>query len=81
MDGESQPPTFKKATVNSMMQTHFTDKKTKANQVSVKLMTELLREFATEGAVRSGIQAKREGLDMITIEHFEKILPQLLLDF
>ncbi|XP_070837460.1 centromere protein X isoform X1 [Chaetodon trifascialis] len=34
-----------------------------------------------EAAVRSQKQAESEDCDQVDIEHFEKILPQLLLDF
>uniref|UniRef100_A0A8C2ZUA0 Centromere protein X n=1 Tax=Cyclopterus lumpus TaxID=8103 RepID=A0A8C2ZUA0_CYCLU len=45
------------------------------------LMTELLKIFVQEAAVRSLKQAESEDCDRVDVEHFEKILPQLLLDF
>uniref|UniRef100_A0A4W6G1D6 Centromere protein X n=1 Tax=Lates calcarifer TaxID=8187 RepID=A0A4W6G1D6_LATCA len=45
------------------------------------LMAEMLKIFVEEAAVRSQKQAESEDCDEVEIEHFEKILPQLLLDF
>uniref|UniRef100_A0A3P8RYN2 Centromere protein X n=1 Tax=Amphiprion percula TaxID=161767 RepID=A0A3P8RYN2_AMPPE len=45
------------------------------------LMAEMLKIFVQEAAVRSQKQAEAEDCDQVDIEHFEKILPQLLLDF
>uniref|UniRef100_A0A672GN99 Centromere protein X n=1 Tax=Salarias fasciatus TaxID=181472 RepID=A0A672GN99_SALFA len=45
------------------------------------LMAELLKVFVQEAAMRSLKQAEAEDCDQVDIEHFEKILPQLLLDF
>eukprot|EP00064_Thunnus_orientalis_P000199 superscaffoldBa00000009_g199 len=48
---------------------------------AVLLMAEMLKIFVQEAAVRSQKQAESEDCDQVDIEHFEKILPQLLLDF
>uniref|UniRef100_A0A665VN11 Centromere protein X n=1 Tax=Echeneis naucrates TaxID=173247 RepID=A0A665VN11_ECHNA len=48
---------------------------------AVLLMAEMLKIFVEEAAARSQKQAKSEDYDQVEIEHFEKILPQLLLDF
>ena len=37
-----------------------------------------MRLLATEGAMRAARQAKMEGADTVTVEHFEKILTQLV---
>ena len=34
-----------------------------------------------EGLKRSAEQAKKEGSDVVKLEHFEKVMPQFLLDF
>ena len=72
---------FKTETVTKLLQEHFTDKKTKLGGDAVKLMAEFLRVFVAEGAARAGHQAKTESAVTVEIEHLEKILPQLLLDF
>uniref|UniRef100_A0A3Q2QHK2 Centromere protein X n=1 Tax=Fundulus heteroclitus TaxID=8078 RepID=A0A3Q2QHK2_FUNHE len=45
------------------------------------LMREMLKIFVKEAALRSLRQAEAEDCNQVEIEHFEKILPQLLLDF
>ncbi|XP_051244967.1 centromere protein X isoform X2 [Dicentrarchus labrax] len=47
-----------------------------------KLLSSFFKEDKTrQAAVRSQKQAESEDCDQVDIEHFEKILPQLLLDF
>lgn len=60
---------------------HFKDKKTKINNDAVKLSAELLYLFILECAYRSSEQAKVDGAARVDIQHFEKVLPKLLLDF
>ncbi|XP_028395178.1 centromere protein X-like [Dendronephthya gigantea] len=72
---------FKTETASKLLQEHFTDEKTKLSNDSAKLMAEFLRVFVAEGAARAGHQAKTESAITVEIEHLEKILPQLLLDF
>uniref|UniRef100_A0A8C1W7G3 Centromere protein X n=1 Tax=Cyprinus carpio TaxID=7962 RepID=A0A8C1W7G3_CYPCA len=48
---------------------------------AVILVAELLKVFVEEATRRAVKQADSEDCDTIDIEHFEKILPQLLLDF
>ncbi|KAI3359785.1 hypothetical protein L3Q82_014161, partial [Scortum barcoo] len=45
---------------------------------AVLLMAEMLKVFVEEAAVRSQKQAESEDCDQVDIEHFEKILPQLV---
>ncbi|XP_076459176.1 centromere protein X-like isoform X2 [Babylonia areolata] len=71
---------FKAKTVQSILQRHFCDDKTKVNTDALNLMTELIRVFTSEAAERSAVQAKKDGSDVVSVEHVEKILPQLLLD-
>ncbi|XP_046856515.1 centromere protein X-like [Xenia sp. Carnegie-2017] len=73
--------TFKIETINKLLHEHFKDKKTKLTEDALKLMAEFLRVFVAEGAARAGHQAKTESAATVEIEHLEKILPQLLLDF
>ncbi|XP_061567510.1 centromere protein X [Cololabis saira] len=72
---------FKKETVSKLLSMFFKEDKTKLSGDAVLLMAEMLKVFVQEAAVRSMKQAGLEDCDQVEIEHFEKILPQLLLDF
>ncbi|KAJ7315941.1 hypothetical protein JRQ81_002103 [Phrynocephalus forsythii] len=72
---------FKKETVNKVLQLHFKDDKTRVNGDALLLMTEMLKVFVREAAARGARQAQMEDLTKVDVEHVEKILPQLLLDF
>eukprot|EP00094_Tigriopus_californicus_P011883 TCALIF_11478-PA protein Name:"Similar to STRA13 Centromere protein X (Pongo abelii)" AED:0.56 eAED:0.56 QI:0/-1/0/1/-1/1/1/0/114 len=48
---------------------------------AVKLTSEVIKIYIVEALSRAGEQAKREDASEVTLEHFEKILPQFLLDF
>ncbi|CAF1712851.1 hypothetical protein HID58_057664 [Brassica napus] len=52
-----------------------------ANANALKLSCELLKSFVSEAVQRAAIIAEAEGMDKIEASHFERILPQLLLDF
>ncbi|XP_061701101.1 centromere protein X [Syngnathoides biaculeatus] len=73
--------TFKKETVSKLLSTFFKEDKSRLSIEATLLMAEMLKIFVQEAAVRSQKQAEREDCDRVEIEHFEKILPQLLLDF
>ncbi|KAM4531026.1 centromere protein X [Odontesthes bonariensis] len=72
---------FKKETISKLLSSFFKEDKTKLSGDAALLMTEMLKVFVQEAAVRSQKQAESEDCDQVEIEHFEKILPQLLLDF
>ncbi|XP_026179903.1 centromere protein X [Mastacembelus armatus] len=72
---------FKKNTVSKLLSSFFKEDKTRLSSDAVLLMAEILKVFVQEAAVRSQKQAESEDCDQVDIEHFEKILPQLLLDF
>ncbi|KAF7667964.1 hypothetical protein LDENG_00038490 [Lucifuga dentata] len=72
---------FKKDMVSKLLSSFFREDKTKISGDAVLLMAEMLKIFVEEAAVRSLKQAESEDCDQVDIEHFEKILPQLLLDF
>nr|XP_057905423.1 centromere protein X isoform X1 [Doryrhamphus excisus] len=71
--------TFKKDTVSKLLSSFFKEDKTRLSGEAALLMAEMLRIFVQEAAVRSQKQAGREDCDQVGIEHFEKILPQLVL--
>ncbi|KAM8824774.1 centromere protein X [Synchiropus picturatus] len=72
---------FKKETVAKLLTTFFKEDQTRVGGEAVLLTAEMLKIFVQEAAVRSLKQAEAEDCDEVNIEHFEKILPQLLLDF
>ncbi|KAM6904639.1 centromere protein X [Xenentodon cancila] len=72
---------FKKETVSKLLSIFFKEDKTKLSGDAVLLMAEVLKVFVQEAAVRSQKQAESEDCDQVEIDQFEKILPQLLLDF
>ncbi|XP_015275852.1 PREDICTED: centromere protein X [Gekko japonicus] len=78
-DGSSY--VFKKETVNKLLQRHFKDDKTQVSDDALLLVAELLKVFVREAAARGARQAQAEDLTRVDVEHVEKVLPQLLLDF
>ncbi|XP_074967616.1 centromere protein X [Phalacrocorax aristotelis] len=72
---------FRKETVNRMLRLHFRDERTRVNGEAQLLMAEMLNVFVREAAARAVRQAQVEDLEKVDIEHVEKVLPQLLLDF
>ena len=72
---------FKKETIKQVSKLNFKNEKTKFNNESLLLTTEMLRVYVLEAAHRAAYQAKSEGSESVQLEHLEKILPQLLLDF
>ncbi|XP_044275859.1 centromere protein X isoform X1 [Varanus komodoensis] len=78
---------FKKETVNKLLQFHFKDDKTRVSGDAVLLVAEMLKVFVrvficlAETAARGARQAQTEDLTRVDVEHVEKVLPQVLLDF
>ncbi|XP_032442499.1 centromere protein X [Xiphophorus hellerii] len=72
---------FKKETVSKLLCSFFKEDKTRLGSDATLLMREMLKVFVQEAALRSLKQAEAEDCNQVEIEHFEKILPQLLLDF
>lgn len=68
-------------TISKLLSGFFKEEKTKIGSDAVLLMAEMMKVFVQEAAVRSEKQAESEDCGQVEIEHFEKILPQLLLDF
>ncbi|XP_056463227.1 centromere protein X [Gadus chalcogrammus] len=81
MAEKEQRVEFKKETVSKLLSGHFKEDKTRLSSDATILMSEMLRVLVQEAALRSLKQAESEDCDQVHIEHFEKILPQLLLDF
>ena len=55
--------------------------KMKVSKNANHLFAELMRVYLVEIITRAGEQAIKEGMENVTQEHLEKILPQFLLDF
>lgn len=81
MEMELSGKGFKKETVNKLLQLHFKDDKTRVSGDALLLMAELIQVFVQEAAARGVRQAQAEDLTRVDVEHVEKVLPQLLLDF
>ncbi|XP_050688101.1 centromere protein X-like [Eriocheir sinensis] len=72
---------FSDRLIREFFNTHFENSKTKINSDAMVLIAEVLKLLVMEGAMRTAHQAKQEGSDTVTLEHLEKILSQLILDF
>ncbi|XP_041077457.1 centromere protein X isoform X1 [Polyodon spathula] len=81
MEDKEPGAAFKKETVLKLLSLYFKDDKTKVSSDAIVLMAEMLKIFVKEAAIRASKQAHTEDCDCVQVEHFEKILPQLLLDF
>ncbi|XP_062387541.1 centromere protein X isoform X2 [Sardina pilchardus] len=72
---------FKKETINKLLTKSFKDSKTKVSGDAVLLMCDILKVFVEEASRRALKQSTAEDSEKVDVEHFEKVLPQLLLDF
>ncbi|XP_013392285.1 centromere protein X-like [Lingula anatina] len=72
---------FKQETILKLLQMQFKDEKTRVSGDAQKVMTTLMQIYVSEAAARAAKQAKNEGTTVVGVDHFEKILPQLMLDF
>lgn len=63
------------------MKLHLSDPKFRFSNEGIQAMAEVVRLFALEAIWRMGNQASNEGLATVSLDHLEKILPQLMLDF
>ncbi|XP_041073058.1 centromere protein X [Carcharodon carcharias] len=78
---EGERAKFKKELVSKLLYFYFKDQKTKVGSDAVIIMCEMLKIFVIEAAARTARQASSEDSKIGDIDHFEKVLPQLLLDF
>ncbi|KAM9537539.1 centromere protein X isoform 1-T1 [Guaruba guarouba] len=82
MEREARGAGFRKETVDRLLRLHFRDGRTRVNVDAQLLMAEMLNVFVrAEAAARAARQAQAEDLEKVDVEHLEKVLPQLLLDF
>ncbi|XP_056405896.1 centromere protein X [Hyla sarda] len=80
MEREEESVEFKKDLVSKLLRMHL-EEKTRVRGDALLLLMELLKVFVHETAHRAARQAQSEDVSVVNIEHVEKILPQLLLDF
>ncbi|XP_062875139.1 centromere protein X [Trichomycterus rosablanca] len=81
MAGRESEIVFKKETVSRLLTQFFKNNKAKASNDAVSLMAEMLKIFVVEATRRAMKQAENEDCAAVDLEHVEKVLPQLLLDF
>ncbi|XP_069808897.1 centromere protein X [Dendropsophus ebraccatus] len=80
MERERESVEFRKDLVSKLLHMYL-EEKTKVSGDAVLLLMELLKVFVHETAYRAARQAQSEEVSVVNIEHVEKVLPQLLLDF
>ncbi|KAI5642928.1 CENP-S associating centromere protein X domain-containing protein [Phthorimaea operculella] len=73
--------TFKQEAIKELLNGSFQDNKTKLGNDALSLVVEVAKCLVTETCLRASNQALRESSDKVDIEHVEKCLPQLMLDF
>ncbi|ORZ20697.1 centromere protein X-like protein [Absidia repens] len=75
--------TYSTDTVQAVMKSAWKDPRTKANSQAVQLSAEFFKLFTIEAIHRASEEAKQisDRSDEVQVEHLERILPQLLLDF
>ena len=81
---DESTPTFPSKFAVRLMQRGFKSSsviKVLAKDQSVDVYAELLRVLAYEACTRAATQAQKEGSLTCDLEHVEKILPQLIMDF
>ncbi|KAM5134797.1 centromere protein X isoform 2-T2 [Mantella aurantiaca] len=67
--------------ISKLLHLYLEESKTKVGSDALLVMAEVLKVFVNETAARAARQAKLGDLIAVDVEHVEKILPQLLLDF
>ncbi|XP_017512841.3 centromere protein X isoform X1 [Manis javanica] len=68
---------FRKELVRRLLHLHFEDAKTRVSGDALQLVTELLKIFVVEAAIRGVRQAQAEDLARVDVDQLEKVLPQL----
>ena len=72
---------LKDETVKLLFTRYFKKDKTRLSPEALLLCTKLVHWFIIEAIDRARFQSENEEINVVDIEQFEKILPQLLLDF
>ncbi|CAH0401410.1 unnamed protein product [Chilo suppressalis] len=72
---------IKQEVIKDLLNGSFQDNKTKLGNDALSLVVEVAKCLVTETCLRASNQALRESCDRVELEHVEKCLPQLMLDF
>ncbi|KAL3286084.1 hypothetical protein HHI36_000597 [Cryptolaemus montrouzieri] len=72
---------FQPDVVKEVFKSKFSNPKNRVTEDSLELICEISKALAMEAALRSGKIAIKEKNSVVTLEHVESILPQLMLDF
>ncbi|CAK1553015.1 unnamed protein product [Leptosia nina] len=72
---------IKQEIIKELLHGSFQDNKTKLGNDALTLVVEVAKCLVTETCLRAASQAVKENSDKVEIEHVEKCLPQLMLDF
>ncbi|CAH1363728.1 unnamed protein product, partial [Tenebrio molitor] len=72
--GAKSDTSFKNVTLRS----YFINTKTKISDDAVELMTELTKVLVVESSVRAAKQASLQNKNVVTLDHMESVLPQLV---
>ncbi|CAG4947756.1 centromere protein X-like [Colias croceus] len=72
---------IKQEIIKELLHGSFQDNKTKLGNDALTLVVEVAKCLVTETCLRASSQALKESCDRVDIEHVEKCLPQLMLDF
>ncbi|KAK3924874.1 Centromere protein X [Frankliniella fusca] len=67
--------------IKHILKQQFKDPKTRIGDDTVRLVGEVVQVLIIEAAARSCNQALLAGLSVVEMEHVERVLPKLLLDF
>ncbi|KAM4692390.1 centromere protein X [Rhinophrynus dorsalis] len=81
MEREEETVGFRKGLVSKLLHLHLGEDRMRVSADALLLLAEMLNVFTREAAARAARQAETEEVPVVEIEHVEKILPQLLLDF
>ncbi|KAJ0173998.1 hypothetical protein K1T71_010144 [Dendrolimus kikuchii] len=73
--------TLKQEVIKELLNGSFHDNKTKLGNDALSLVVEVAKCLVTETCLRASSQALLESCEKVDIEHIEKCLPQLMLDF
>ncbi|CAK1584758.1 unnamed protein product [Parnassius mnemosyne] len=73
--------TMKQEIIKELLNGSFHDNKTKLGNDALTLVVEVAKCLVTETCLRAASHALRETCDKVDIDHVEKCLPQLMLDF
>ncbi|XP_011560344.2 centromere protein X [Plutella xylostella] len=72
---------FKQDIIKDLLNSSFQDNKTKLGNDALTLVVEVAKCLVQETCLRASSQALRDSCDKVDLEHVEKCLPQLMLDF